>query len=242
MATLVGFAVQDGRLDVADVVSDILDEDWSSAPEEKKRLITVEHLLTMTSGLNILGGYVGDAGTIWNYNTAVYKKLRDVLEAVTLQDLNDYADYRLYNRIGMRESNWRATTVMEASVRDMARFGLLVLSDGYWDGFPVLTDRVYFRRMLDSSQDLNPAYGYLWWLNGKDSYLIPSEEDTPGEGPIMPDGRREDAPTEARPNPAHLPTTPTFRREPEERRGQNKRQKDRRGVVISLCDHPLGYW
>ena len=42
--------------------------------------------------------------------------------------------------------------------------------------------------MLDKSQDLNPAYGYLWWLNGKASYLLPGEEDTPGQGGIIPDG------------------------------------------------------
>jgi hypothetical protein len=27
--------------------------------------------------------------------------------------------------------------------------------------------------MRRPSQDLNPAYGYLWWLNGQDKYLVP---------------------------------------------------------------------
>lgn len=27
--------------------------------------------------------------------------------------------------------------------------------------------------MLNTSQNLNPSYGYLWWLNGKDSHILP---------------------------------------------------------------------
>lgn len=30
--------------------------------------------------------------------------------------------------------------------------------------------------MTDTSQDLNPSYGYLWWLNGKDEAKIPGFE------------------------------------------------------------------
>jgi hypothetical protein len=30
--------------------------------------------------------------------------------------------------------------------------------------------------MLNSSQSLNPSYGYLWWLNGKSSFLLPGSQ------------------------------------------------------------------
>jgi CubicO group peptidase (beta-lactamase class C family) len=188
MAALTSIVIQDGLLASSDVVSEWIGPEWSFAQVDKEQLITIRHLLTMTSGLSVLLTYQGDAGTIWNYNTHVYKKLRNILESVTGQDLNTFAQSRLFEPIGMRESNWRNTTVMDASVRDMARFGLLVLSDGTWDGTPILTDPAFFQAMLDSSQALNPAYGYLWWLNGKDGYLIPSGEDTPGTGWIIPDG------------------------------------------------------
>ena len=39
--------------------------------------------------------------------------------------------------------------------------------------------------MTNSSQDLNPAYGYLWWLNGKESYIAPSSPMSI-PGPIAP--------------------------------------------------------
>ena len=35
--------------------------------------------------------------------------------------------------------------------------------------------------MVSTSQNLNKAYGYLWWLNGKESFRIPlSTEEFPG--------------------------------------------------------------
>ncbi len=60
----------------------------------------------------------------------------------------------------------------------MARFGLLNLSNGMWDGTPILSDTEYFNAMTSSSQNSNLAYGYLWWLNGKDSYKLPSSNLT----------------------------------------------------------------
>ena len=55
----------------------------------------------------------------------------------------------------------------------MARFGLLILNNGNWDGNQIMTDTNYFNQMLNSSQSLNESYGYLWWLNGKTSYMLP---------------------------------------------------------------------
>ena len=39
--------------------------------------------------------------------------------------------------------------------------------------------------MLNTSQVLNPSYGYLWWLNGKSSYIPPGTPDS-FPGPITP--------------------------------------------------------
>ncbi len=42
----------------------------------------------------------------------------------------------------------------------------------------------YLAEALSPSQDLNPAYGYLWWLNGSDRHLLPLDEA--GDGPLVP--------------------------------------------------------
>jgi CubicO group peptidase (beta-lactamase class C family) len=58
----------------------------------------------------------------------------------------------------------------------MARFGLLVLNRGKWDQVPLMTDMNYCDSMLDTSQNLNLSYGYLWWLNGKTSHMRPQSQ------------------------------------------------------------------
>ena len=59
----------------------------------------------------------------------------------------------------------------------MARFGLLNLNKGIWEDTPIMTNMDYFNAMTTTSQELNPSYGYLWWLNGKSSYRIPGSEE-----------------------------------------------------------------
>lgn len=49
------------------------------------------------------------------------------------------------------------------SCRDMARLGQLYLNNGRWAG-EQLIDASYIRDAVSPSQ-LNPGYGYLWWLN-----------------------------------------------------------------------------
>ena len=77
-----------------------------------------------------------------------------------------------------------------SNTRSMARFGLLCLNEGTWDGEEILTDKTYFTEMTNTSQDLNPSYGYLWWLNGKNSYKAPSFE-TSISGELIPEAPDE---------------------------------------------------
>lgn len=56
----------------------------------------------------------------------------------------------------------------------MARFGLLVMNKGKWGNEIVLSNNTFFNTMVSSSQNLNQSYGYLWWLNGKASFMLPT--------------------------------------------------------------------
>ena len=49
------------------------------------------------------------------------------------------------------------------SAEDMARFGLLFLSRGQWNGQPLL-DPAWIDEAVSPSAP-NPNYGYMWWLN-----------------------------------------------------------------------------
>jgi len=50
-----------------------------------------------------------------------------------------------------------------ASARDHARFGLLFLRKGEWDGRRIVSER--WVRTATTPTDIAPHYGYMWWLN-----------------------------------------------------------------------------
>jgi CubicO group peptidase (beta-lactamase class C family) len=53
------------------------------------------------------------------------------------------------------------------SAEDMARFGLLFLNDGEWNGKRLISKDWISRATMPSKP--NPNYGYMWWLNKKGS-------------------------------------------------------------------------
>jgi CubicO group peptidase (beta-lactamase class C family) len=66
--------------------------------------------------------------------------------------------------------------VFSSTTRSMARFGLLIQNNGEWDGTQILSDEDYFSQLVNTSQALNESYGYLWWLNGKSSFMLPGTQ------------------------------------------------------------------
>lgn len=183
---VVGIAEQEGYLQLDSPVSDYLEAGWTSAPPDKEALISSRHLLTMTSGLDDSLGdnvepanlqYVADAGTRWAYHNA-YVKLQDVVATATGQAWAIYFRSKLRNRIGMTGA-WfdigDGLRVYGSNTRSMARFGLLALAQGTWDG-DVIVDEAFFSASTQPSQEINKSYGYLWWLNGQESYRLPQAQ------------------------------------------------------------------
>ncbi|NUN08968.1 MAG: serine hydrolase [Ignavibacteriaceae bacterium] len=198
---LVGLAQQKGHLSIQDTTSKYLGR-WTSAPLEKERLITVRNQLTMTSGLNdavpdhyctlpecLL--YKADAGTRWAYHNGPYTLLDSVMQKAAGQTLNQFFISELRAKTGMTGFFLKSgyNNVFYSTARSMARFGLLILNRGRWDTTAVMSDTAYFREMTNTSQDLNKSYGYLWWLNGKESYMLPQSQFVfPGSmNPYAPD-------------------------------------------------------
>ncbi len=195
---LVGMAKQDGFLELSDSTSQYLGSGWTICPPQKEGLITVLDQLRMTSGLNDLVPdnyctddtcleYLADAGTRWAYHNAPYTLLDGVIENSTGQALNLYLLNKVKIPTGMTGNYYPSgyNNLFVSIPRSMARFGLLMLNHGNWDGNQIMTDTTYYNEMINTSQNLNPSYGYLWWLNGKPSYLVPGLQ-IPFPGPLMP--------------------------------------------------------
>jgi CubicO group peptidase (beta-lactamase class C family) len=120
---------------------------------------------------------LADAGTRWAYHNAPYTLLEGVLENATGLPINTYTQLKLKNATGMN-GNWLTVdfnNVFFSTARSMARFGLLIQGNGNWDGNQLINSS-YFNEMVNTSQTLNKSYGYLWWLNGKPSYMLPTTQ------------------------------------------------------------------
>ena len=184
VATATGIAQQKGLLDINDKVSDYLGTGWTSEPADKENLITLKHLLTMTSGINDGSNlvirqnltYLADAGTRWSYHN-VFQLLMDAVAVAGSQDFEAYFNSGLKDKIGM-DGYWNNGVIFKiyhSTTRSMARFGLLALNKGRWKDEQVLNES-FFTESTSSSQNINPSYGYLWWLNGKTSFMVPGSQ------------------------------------------------------------------
>ena len=186
-STVTGIAQDEGLLNINNKVSDYLGTGWTSAPLAKENLITCKNLLSMNSGLNDALGdnvepanlqYVADAGTRWAYHN-VYVKLQDVVAEASGQTWTNYFNTKLRDRIGMTGGAWinsgDGLSVYWSTTRSMARFGLLSLNKGKWNGTTIVNEN-YFVQATTTSQTINQAYGYMWWLNGKSSYHLPTSQ------------------------------------------------------------------
>jgi CubicO group peptidase (beta-lactamase class C family) len=183
-----GIAQEEGFLALTDKSSDYQGEGWTSLSTEKEGLITVWNQLSMTTGMDDTQGdcktpdcltYIADAGTRWSYHNTPYTLLQDVITNASNTDFPTYFNSKLSNRIGMT-GQWLSTnqsnTVYWSTARSMARFGLLNLNKGVWDKTAILGDTIFLESMKNTSQPLNKSYGYLWWLNGKESAMIPQSQ------------------------------------------------------------------
>ncbi len=186
---LVGKALEEKKLTLNQKSSDFLGTGWSSLTPQQEGLINVRHHLTMTTGLDDKVSnlnctkpeclkFLTAPNTRWSYHNAPYTILEKVITGATKEDFNTYFNSRLRDKIGM-EGFWRYETdnnIYYSTPRSMARFGLLVLAKGKWDKQVILGEENYYNEMINTSQNINLSYGYLWWLNGKASCMVPGSQ------------------------------------------------------------------
>lgn len=177
VSVLVGIGRHKGLIKIEDPVHKHLGKGWSKGTPAQESGITLRHLLTMSSGLTVSLRYADEPGTKWFYNTPAYSMSLRALAAAAGKSNNELTSEWLTDRIGMSNSGWEtrpwagdhptANKVgFVTTARDLARFGLMIQAGGQWQGTPILADTDYLQESLRPSQQMNPSYGYLWWLNG----------------------------------------------------------------------------
>jgi len=211
-SALVGIAIERGDIDSLDQPASDFVPEWQGTEHEG---ITIRNLLTMTSGLHwdVISDYVSmatlswdqsgyavdlavdeAAGSHWQYHNGGVQIFEPVFRGATGMSIEEYAAEHLWSRIGS-SATWNhdlsdnPTTYAHvlATCRDHARFGYLYLRGGQWADGPVVPAD-YVASSITPSQDMNRAYGYLWWLNGQTPALDPFGEEKEGTiAPFAPD-------------------------------------------------------
>jgi CubicO group peptidase (beta-lactamase class C family) len=203
-STVTGIAIEEGHLRLDDPASTWIEE-WRGTPSED---VTVRNLLANDSGrfwsfstdyAQLPGAedatefavgldQADPPGTTWEYNNAAIQTLERVLSEATGEGLHELVADRLLEPLGMddstlatdRSGNGLAFMGLQSTCRDLARFGLMVLDGGRWGDRQVVPE-AWLEEATESSQDLSPVYGYLWWLNVagpvSDEATSPSERD-----------------------------------------------------------------
>lgn len=205
-ATLVGMAIEEGRMKGVEQSASAFVPAWKDSPEAA---ITIRQMLSMTSGIRV--GMVRAVASVdafeetaalppehrpgehWAYNTPVYRMLLRMLEHATGESINQYTQRRLAGPIGLQYSSWDCSPApagktncawYRSCLRDMSKFGLLILRQGKWEDKQIVSAG-YVKASISTSQKLNEAYGYLWWLNGKSSFKLAGGRA--GQGMLWPD-------------------------------------------------------
>ena len=186
VAFTAGIAQKEGYLNINDASKDYLGNRWSNLTTNQEENISIWNHLTMTTGLDYTVPdnnctdpdcfiFKNEPGNFWFYHNGAYTMLHDIITGAVNTDFNIYFNEKVKNKIGMQGAwiPFGYYKLYYSNARSMARFGLLNLNKGIWNGTDILNDASYFESMINSSQDLNKAYGYLWWLNGKDSFRGP---------------------------------------------------------------------
>ena len=200
---LIGRTEAEGLLSLDDPTNTYLGPKWTNLTSEQENKITIRHQLFMITGLddNVANIDCTDPECLiymevpeerWAYHNAPYTLLDGVIENASGQSFDSFFNQQLRDKIGM-EGFWNYAGfnhIFYSPARSMARFGLLILNKGNWDGEEILNNPIYYESMISSSQDINPSYGYLWWLNGKSSFKLPGLQ-TNFSGMISPNAPAE---------------------------------------------------
>jgi CubicO group peptidase (beta-lactamase class C family) len=183
-STAVGFAQQEGLLNVNDLVLSHFPELAPEKPAEQMKNMRIRDLLRMSSGhqndMNQLikankdGAWIkaflateveNKPGTRWVYNSACSYMLAAIVQKVSKQTLEEYLRPRLFEPLGILPMLWGKSPEginlgdggLTLRTEDLAKFGQLYLQKGMWNGKRLLNEHwVEEATALQTSTGGNP--------------------------------------------------------------------------------------
>ena len=196
LSALVGIALREKYVSSLDQkVSEFYPE---YVDDPRKREITLRHLLTMTAGLawsydretaspvspnNLEAWSVvpmrDPPGEKFEYNTMLAHMMSAILTKASGRSTKEFADSFLFKPLGISGVQWikdnkgiyLGGSELFLRPRDMAKFGLLYLNKGVWNGQQVVP-REWVEESTSPKVSIGPdlnypmaiKYGYWWWI------------------------------------------------------------------------------
>ncbi len=189
LSALYGIQVERGAVSMEATMADLEIDDRAPLSETEKQA-TVRMLLQARSGIYHPALYETRAmaaarperhshepGTFYYYNNWDFNALGTIYERATGEKLFESYEKRIAEPIGMVDfaaadgkyvkgaASRHPAYPFYMSARDMARFGLLFLNGGNWDGKQVVP-AAWVEESTRSYSDAGDrgGYGYLWWV------------------------------------------------------------------------------
>jgi CubicO group peptidase (beta-lactamase class C family) len=206
-ATAIGFAVTEQRLAVSDKVLDFFPA-YKDGASDFQRQLEIKDLLTMSVGHEKSFNFeifpkddwtkafmampiANEPGTKFLYNTSASYILSAIIRQVTDQNLTEYLTPRLFEPLGITGIDWETDPDgvdtggwgLRLKTEDMAKFGLLFLQKGQWEGEQLLpeswieaasTVKIMQEPEADATKLANndwiQGYAYQMWRSRHNSY------------------------------------------------------------------------
>lgn len=197
----IGMLVTDGKLSVKEQLTDIFPEKIASLSRITHRSLTVEHLLSMTSGSLFneatsmtetewlkeffTAPLAGEPGKTFNYNSMNTYILAAVVVKKSGMTLSDFLRERLFVPLGISNFYWETSPEkiekggwgLYLRPEDIVKCGIMMLNGGIYDGKRILGSD-YIKAATSKQADTPRScgdydYGWQFWVkrNG-DSFLF----------------------------------------------------------------------
>ncbi len=195
MNALYGLHVDAGRIDLGKTLEQLGIDDTNPPLNAKEKQATIHDLLRARSGVyHTAAAEPGEnrkpkrgshaPGTHWCYNNWDFNALCTIIEQEADIDIFEDFKKRIAEPLGMEDFRVRdgshvvqkgmsihPSYPMRMSARDMARFGLLYLNSGNWNGERIISEDWVCRSTRVHSDDAwGDGYGYLWWISFQEPF------------------------------------------------------------------------
>ena len=155
--------------------------DWNDASRgNEERMYLVEDWVQFILDLPIRGRmHLGEKeeppkyGRYFSYCTGGAFTLSEVLQRVTGERTDHFAQEKLFGPLGITDEQWVYSPLnvphtgggLRLTSRDLLKIAQLYLNDGNWEGKPIVGES-WVRTSTQPHAQIDEAteYGYLWWL------------------------------------------------------------------------------